>query len=464
MTTTAMAMGRDYSRIWLIVPAGFMLGLGYTLSPLTVLSLGLVACAARWAANGLTEGERRWYWSLLTTAISIRLIALAVLFLTADPSRPFASFFGDEELYKFRTVWLRNIGQGIAISPADVIYSYDDIGRTGHMFVLALVQAIVGDAPYGLHMLNMALYLCGVLALYRFVRPAYGGSVAMGGLIGLLLLPTLALWSISVLKEPMNVFVLVGELICAVQVLRAPRWWQKAGAAVGVAALGLAMDSLRGGGLQTAVAGTIGGILLVYVLSRGRRLLFALMALPIAITVLAGSVAVQDGVLSTLRAAAFYHSGHVLTPGYSYQLLDDHYYFSRLQILRDMPPDEAGRFAIRAIGSYFAEPLPWKTRSRAILAYLPEQMAWYGMVLLLPLGVVAGMRRDVTLTAMLVAHGVAAILIVALTGGNIGTLIRHRSLVLLYLIWLSALGAHEGVRLVMNRHRVGAGRRVDVDR
>ena len=43
----------------------------------------------------------------------------------------------------------------------------------------------------------------------------------------------------------------------------------------------------------------------------------------------------------------------------------------------------------------------------------------------------------------------AAILIVALTSGNIGTLIRHRSLALLYLIWLSALGAHEGVRLVI---------------
>ncbi len=224
------------------------------------------------------------------------------------------------------------------------------------------------------------------------------------------------------------------------------------------------MESLRGGGLQTAVAGTIGGILLVFVLSRGRRLMFALMALPIAIAVLAGSAAVQDRVLSNLRAAAFYHAGHVLTPGYSYQLVDDHYYFSRPHILRNMPPDEAGRFAIKAIGSYFAEPLPWKTGSRAILAYLPEQIAWYGMVLLLPLGVIAGMRRDVVLTSMLVAHAAAAILIVALTSGNIGTLIRHRSLVLLYLIWLSVLGAHEGVRLVMSRHRVRAGRRVDVDR
>src|SRR4029453_11082915 len=125
--------------------------------------------------------------------VLIRLLAIALLFYTADPSRPFASFFGDEELYKFRTMWLRNVGQGIRMSPADVIYSYDDVGHTSYMYVLAYVQAFVGDAPYGLHVLNMVLYLCGILGLYRFVRASYGGAVAMGGLILLLFLPSLGL-------------------------------------------------------------------------------------------------------------------------------------------------------------------------------------------------------------------------------------------------------------------------------
>jgi hypothetical protein len=47
----------------------------------------------------------------------------------------------------------------------------------------------------------------------------------------------------------------------------------------------------------------------------------------------------------------------------------------------------------------------------------------------------------------------AAIAIIALSSGNIGTLIRHRSLALLYLIWLSAVGAHECMRLVIPRQR-----------
>ena len=462
MTTMAMATARSETRTLAAIGAGLLLGLAYTLSPLTVLSLGVLIWATIAASRGLSESEQRWFWCLMAVAVVARLVAVALLFYFADPAHPFASFFGDVELYKFRSVWLRNLGQSIPISPADVIYSDDPVGRTGYMYVLAFVQALVGDAPYGLHMLSMVLYLCGVLAIYRFMRSAFGGTVAMAGLIVLLFLPSLALWSISVLKEPMNVFMLVGELMCAVWIVRAPHWWQKALAAIGVIVFGLAMDSLRAGGLITAVAGTIGGLLLAFVVSRGRRLLFALVAAPIAIALLASTPAVQDRVLTNLRIGAFQHAGHVLTPGYTYRLVDSNYYPNRVQLVFHLPPTDAGQYAIKAVWSYFAEPLPWKTESRTLVAYMPEQFVWYLMVLLVPVGVVAGMRRDALITSLLVMHAAGAIVLVSLISGNIGTLIRHRSLVLLYLVWLSALGALECVRWFIGAREEGS--RVDGDR
>jgi hypothetical protein len=131
-----------------------------------------------------------------------------------------------------------------------------------------------------------------------------------------------------------------------------------------------------------------------------------------------------------------------------------------MHILHHMPPVDAGRFTAKAAWSYFAEPLPWRTESRALLAYLPEQIAWYVMALLLPLGIIAGLRRDPVLTSLLVMHAAGAMVLVALTSGNIGTLIRHRSLALPYLVWLSALGGHELVRLVVERsvREEGSGR------
>ena len=446
----------------LVAAGGVLLGVAYTLSPLSVLSLAALTWASTAASRGLSEQERRWYWSIIVTSVVIRLIAIALLFYTADPSKPFASFFGDEELYKFRTLWLRNIGEGVRLSPADVIYSFDEVGNTGYIYVLAYVQALVGDAPYGLHVMNMVLYFCGGLGLYRLARKAYGGAVGMAGLMLLLFLPTLVLWSISVLKEPMSVFMIAAELIGAVAIVRAPRWWQKALALLIVIASGAALESLRTGGQLTAAAGTVAGLLLVLVLSRGRRLALAMIVAPVAIAIAASLPAVQDRVLSNLRFAATYHSGHVLTPGYSYRLVDAGYYARRGQLRDQMPFSDAGRFAVKAVWSYVAQPVPWEMKSRTLLAYLPEQMVWYVIALLLPFGIYAGLKRDVVLTSILAAHAAAAIVIVALSSGNIGTLIRHRSLALPYLVWLSAAGAHEVFRRVAAR-RETAGQRSSGD-
>lgn len=456
MTTIAVpALGRESASV-LVVAAGVLLGVAYTLSPLSVLSLAVLSGASIAASRGLSERERRWFWSIISISVVIRLIAIALLFFTADPSKPFASFFGDEELYKFRTMWLRNIGEGVPMSPADVIYSFDDVGHTSYVYVLAYVQALVGDAPYGLHVMNMVFFFCAVLGLYRLARGAYGGTVAIAGLILLLFLPTLFLWSISVLKEPMSMLIVSAELMCAVAIVRAPRWWLRAAALMAVIATGAAMETLRSGGALTAAAGTMGGIACAAVLARGRRLAAALIVAPIAIAVIASAPWVQERVMANVRTAAVYHAGHVLTPGYAYQLVHPRYYANREQ-LQTLSPGDGGRFVAKAIAAYFVQPLPWEMRSRAMLAYLPEHIVWYVLALLLPFGFYAGLSRDAVLTCMLAAHATAAILIVAVSSGNVGTLIRHRALAIPYVVWLSAVGAHECMRRIAGAHASQGG-------
>jgi hypothetical protein len=451
------------SRAAVVIGAGLLLGLAYTLSPLSILALSALTWAAVAASRGLSDAEKRWFWSIMSISIVIRLIAIAALFYTADPARPFASFFGDEELYKFRTVWLRNIGQGMAMSPADVIYSFDEVGNTSYIYVLAFIQALVGDAPYGLHVMNMALYVCGILGLYRLARASYGGVVAMGGLLLLLSLPSLGLWSISVLKEPMSAFMIAVEVICAVMIVRAPRWWQRIAFGAIVILAGLAMESLRTGGALTAACGTLGGLGAAFVLARGRRLALAMIAAPVVVVLVASMPAVQERALSRVREAAWYHAGHVLTFGYSYRLVPAGYYGDRNR-LHKMPPADAARFVVKAVSSYVVEPLPWKMESRMLLAFMPEQVAWYAIVLLLPIGVYAGLRRDIVVTCMLASHAAAAMLIIALASGNVGTLIRHRALALPYIVWLSAAGAHEVIRRVAAGRAAGAQRSADGDR
>jgi hypothetical protein len=90
---------------------------------------------------------------------------------------------------------------------------------------------------------------------------------------------------------------------------------------------------------------------------------------------------------------------------------------------------------------YLTVPRPWTIDSRAALAFVPELMFWYAMLALLPIGFIAALRRDPVVTMVLAAYACALAVPVALSDGNVGTLVRHRGLALPFLIWLSAAGA-----------------------
>lgn len=439
------------------IAAGVVLGVFYTLSPLTVWSLAALTALMWWVSRELTPRERSWICGVVAIAIAVRLAAIAALVLLADPSRPYANFFGDEELFKSRAVWLRNIGLGISISPADMIYVFDEVGRSSYLYLLAYVQALVGEAPYGNNVFNATVYVSAVVISYWLIRRVFGGITALAGAVFLLFVPSLFSWSISVLKEPLYFLVASLELLSAFYVVRAPRWPLRALAAVCVVLSAIALGSLRVGGTELAIAGTLVGLPAGLIAARPRLVAPAVVAAAIVIVVAAFQPRVQNLGLAALKKAAFQHWGHVATPGYSYKLLDSRFYVDESRVsVYTMTEPEAGRFAIRAFWNFLTVPRSSQIESRSALAYLPEQALWYSIVFLVPIGVAAGLRRDPVLTCLLLAHGLAASAMVALTGGNIGTLIRHRGLTFPYFTWLAALGACSFVVWLAARPRLAA--------
>ena len=431
------------------IAAGVAAGVLYTLSPLTAICLPLVILMARWAGAGLTGNERRWFVSVLAVAVVARLLTIAGLFLSSDGSMPFEVFFGDELFFKNRSVWMRNIGLGVPMSPADVIYAFEDVGISSYLYALAALQALVGKAPYGIHVINSACYLAAVLLLYRFVRPVFGGVAALGGMIVLLFTPSLFMWSISAIKEPSYTLAAAIELVCAIQAARSTTWRARVLWLLGVVAGAVVLESLRRGGSMVALAGVVGGYFFGYVLPRPKLTLAAAVFVPIAIVGALMVPPVQERALNAVRSWAIYHTGHVGSAGYSYHILDGRYYFDGRR-LYTMPPRDAIHYVLDSYVAYVTEPVPWRIESRALLAYLPEQMFWYVLLALTPLGLAAGARRDVMFTMLIAAHAFGAVTVVAMTSGNIGTLIRHRGLVMPYLVWLAALGLYELARIALN--------------
>lgn len=442
MSTAAIGMPRTLSRWVTGAVVGAAIGVLYTLSPMTVLSAVPLIFLVKWTSAGLTGRERRWFFAMLAVAVVMRLAAIGGLFVTVDDARPWATLFGDEQFFKNRSLWMRNLGMGVPVSPADLIYAVDEVGETSYLYLLAFVQALVGEAPYGIHVMNATLYLAGVLLIYRVVRPAYGPIPSLAGLGLLLFVPSLAVWSISALKEPAYTLTGAVELVCALYLVRASRWRHRIAAALGIVVGAVILESLRRGGSAAAALGVAGGLALGVSLTRPR--LFAALAVTASVALVAAGAtpAIRSGMLSVAQQSAAYHAGHVQSSGYSYKIIDARYYRNRL-LIPEMTPREAAVYVARSVSSYVTEPVPWRSESFAMRAYWPEQVLWYLVLALVPVGLAAGVRRDPLLTCLIGTHALSLAMMVALTSGNIGTLIRHRGLVLPYLAWLAGLGAYD---------------------
>src|SRR5262249_55044228 len=144
-----------------------------------------------------------------------------------------------------------------------------------------------------------------------------------------------------------------------------------------------------------------------------------------------------------LESAAKTHTGHVFTVGHAYKLLDAGFYVnpttpaaSPLLLTRD----EAARYVVRAAVSFLVVPVPWQLQSTRELAYLPEQLGWYVLLALVPVCGLAAFRRDPLVACLLVGYALPTAVALALTNGNVGTLLRLRGLVIPYVMSISAVG------------------------
>jgi len=452
--------------------AGALFGVLYTMSPMTVLFGVAMVPLFAWAGRGLGRRERSWLFVLLGTAVAFRLLALAGLFLltrTVDggfvslgplsaavdlhdgnqalTGGSFPALIPDESYLFHRARLYRYMALGIPLGSQEYFEANQSYGQTAITYLRAYLQLLLGEAPIGIRLFDSALYLSASVALYRTVRPTFGALAALGGLAVVLFLPSLFVWSIGVLKEAPSLF-LTAVIACAAVTAartRSMRGYMFASVIIGAGLLslrGLRLGSelIVGGGI---VAGLAGAALI-------RR---PVLVPAVAILCLAGGVValqksdVRQVLTDQVYDATVYHMGYVRTVGWNYKLLDADFYIPTGDLgavdAQRITVASTARYVIRATVAFFFFPLPSQVQSPAALAYLPEQLAWNLLVVLAVIGVVAGLRLDATLTLVLVSLIAVGAVLIGITSGNIGTLIRHRSIAALLVPWLSSLGLCE---------------------
>ena len=440
-------------RVWIVV-AGVLVAAAYALSPLTVVTATLAAGLLLIAGRGLPIHDRRWLVGLIVLALALRAAAVGAIFLAAPhDDQAVAVLSGDEAQMQSRAMRMRDIIRGDAIDRFDYTVVFDEYGRNSYNTVLAGAQVLFGPSPYGMRLLNIVLFAVATALLCRLAHQAFGPVPAFGGLAVLLFVPTLFVWSISLLKESLYLLLSVTALVSALHAVRGRGAAVRVGAAAVCGIALWAMRDLRPGAAVMTAAGLGVGFVAGALTTVSRRFRFALIAFLALLVVAAMTVpAGRTRILPGLGAAAKTHAGHVFTLGHSYKLLDDAFYVHPRPLTENvaLTTGEAARFLVRAAVSFVTVPLPWQIATTSELAFVPEQMLWYAIVVLAVVGLRTAFRADPLVAGALLGLACTTAAVVAVTNGNVGTLIRFRGLVTPYLIWMSAVGFCVALRWLMS--------------
>jgi hypothetical protein len=434
-------------RIVSAVLLGIAAGALYTVSPLTAWCAALAVIVLALAGWGLPAPERRSLNILLIAALVVRLAAIGALFVVNTPLHDDESvgmLTGDEAYGLSRALRTRDVITGGPVGQYDYVVASDEYGRNSYITLLTGVQVLFGPTPYSMRLLNMLIFSIAAILLFRAARSAFGSLPAFGGLTVLLFLPTLFYWSISLLKEPLYLLGTTLVITGAISSARAATWRGRALPWIGALA-GLAIvTDLRTGAFALTMLGLGCGVAALAFFSASLRVkATAAIAAILLVFAVTSQPSAQQRIKSALESTAKAHAGHVFTVGHAYKLLDDAYYFNPVTAAAStltLTTGEAARYVVRAAVSFFTVPLPWQLASARELSYLPEQLIWYVMLALLPAGLVAGWRRDPVATSLLAGFVIPTAIALALTNGNVGTLLRLRGIVIPFLIWPGAVG------------------------
>jgi hypothetical protein len=426
--------------------AGLALALFYTASPLLTLTLVASAVLLVRARRGLDPREQTILTLLLGTALALRLLYIAAVLIAGIPllnDLGIGALSGDDAYYIGRAIRARDVALGITQSRYDFFITSDEYGRTSYLHLLTVLQVLFGPTPYGMRAVNALLYVTGAALLFRVLRPSFGATVSFSGLFVVLFLPSLFVSSVSLLKEPTYFLAMVLLLQATVTALRRPNRWKVAGSVAVALVCLVVLDDLRRGALVLALIGIATGVVLPVMFANRERSVAALASIGLILTIALMQPEVRGAAVRAVTTAAKTHGGHVFTIGHGYKLLDEGFYFNPSTPASwplELTDGQALRFTIRAVVSFLVTPLPWEMRSLSELIFFPEHLVWLMMVILAPVGVIAAWQYDRRLTALLLGWIVPAAAALAVTTGNVGTLLRLRGLITPYLIWFAVMG------------------------
>ena len=436
----------------------------------------LVQEAGLWLARRLAQQPR---WSLVSglflAAYGLRVAIALPTHYVAKLGNGNGALFLDDYTNDLVAEWLGRIARGEALA---IFPGHQHLLDGLYPYLLMGMYATLGYAPLVPKLLNAALAGLCVVLVYEIARDVFRPSVALIAGVVAAVLPSLVVWSVVTLKEPLALLLTLVSLRAVQQLIAAPAGRTTAPLVTLLAALAVTLD------LRSTTAAIVLGVALVGLLGRrGLRTSAWQAGLgALALVVLVGGglwtarswatgrppLAVVQDVGLQLRHRRAQEAASARS-----QIRDQHEVFSAegtelpdAEAASDAAPFSVLGDVLDPLGYALLAPAPWQVHSLRELAASGEMPMWYALLA----GALLAWRnqpRQRLFVGCLLLYGVASWLVLAASEGNLGNLLRHRMMLTPTLLvlgaagldWLWAQAIQVWPRLpLVQRARVGLGR------
>lgn len=441
---------KNKNRIFIILGIGF--GLLSFFSPGSLFIIFLVPISVFFINRLQDNTERRFILTLFLSALGARIIAtLLLMFLSivtgnimnwAEYDLPNCStpyIIGDSGGYTLRSLFMSMHWLGKPVNPNTVRYISLSYGFSGFLPVLAAFFTVFGYSPVSSRFMNCFLGSLVVILVYSIVKNIFNEKPARLAAILTAFFPSLFLWSTTNLKETSCMLVVCLMLWAMVKFQKSKNVHYLIIAVLSVVAHAYIRYSLKTELLFINIVLILFYIFYLFMPNLALRRKTAIFLIIFIVGSTAAFIKKDElnlAMKKTMQTIYVYHRGVIDTGGICYRLLPDDFYtsFKNLSFSSFFSMLGKGWFHI------IFEPLPWNIRSKSMLLVFPQMLLWYFLLPFAIFGVAVSLRYRLRESIFLIMYFLIMTSILAVTGGNIGTIFRLRDINTPIILIFSSIG------------------------
>lgn len=451
-------MKREKPSLVLLLSLGILIGAGAFLSISIFLVFFSVLFIIFFLKNLLPQEDRSFILKIVFIAFILRMV-FVIFYYGFFLSQGNLDILGpDGEVYSQRGWYisrllldqnpyvLPNSGEAVFSDYNVVVRFYKQklpplgMYQTGiNTYVIGILYAIFGYVPLMMKLINSAFSVFTGVMIYFIGKEIFNPKIGKISMTLVIFLPSIFIYSITALKDTIVIFLLTAIIWLMMK-------FQKSKNLLWLILPLVAAVILRDLRKPIIIYPLLMLIASILLLSLRIGILKKCFIIILASIVLLSIPPVVKIIKTNLHPDKLFsiHIGYINTPGNNYKIFPDRCYYGS-QLVGIGPKEITGAF-VKGIFHLLYEPLPYRVNNITLLFAFPQTFLLYLFMPFVVGGLIIGLRHRSYQMIPLAMYLIIFIPLMAISSGNVGTVFRHRDMLMPFLIILGTAGCYAMLR------------------